>query len=210
MKIYRRPNQPSHKTPCIECLYKLGFGCDRIAKIVAMKKTLVARKTKHLRDGVSRHAAWLKVLSQKPKKKYVKKLSAEDRLKKLSQKKLKIRLRRYLWYWFKFGLYPRAVPKLVGCSRREFISHIQSQFTGSMTMENYGKVWELDHIEPCSRFDLYDESERKACFHFSNLRPCICVENRRKSAKSFSMVKFRSLARSGIELEQLLFEMDDD
>jgi hypothetical protein len=190
MKIYRKRNQPSHKTPCIECLYKLGFGCDRISKIVAMKKTLLSRKTKHLRDKLSRHGAWLKVLSRKPKKKpqsrYIKKLSTEDRLKKLSQKKLKTRLRRYLWYWFKFGLYPKAVPKLVGCSREEFISHIQSQFTTTMTIENYGKAWELDHKEPCNRFDLYNEFERKACFHFSNIRPCFNIENRKKSAKPFS------------------------
>jgi hypothetical protein len=75
---------------------------------------------------------------------------------------------------------------LLGCSKDEFIKHIESQFVGGMNWDNYGKrdlgkSWQIDHIIPCSSFDLTKEEEQKKCFHYTNLQPLWWVDNLKKS-----------------------------
>lgn len=62
--------------------------------------------------------------------------------------------------------------ELIGCSLDEFKAYIESQFEIGMCWSNYGKKgFNIDHIIPCSMFDLTKEDEQKKCFHFSNLMP---------------------------------------
>jgi len=75
-----------------------------------------------------------------------------------------------------------STEKLLGCSIRELLNYLQKKFTSDMSMENYGKVWEIDHIIPCSKFDLSKTNEQKICFHFTNLQPLPIIENRKKSS----------------------------
>jgi hypothetical protein len=49
-----------------------------------------------------------------------------------------------------------------------------------MSWENYGKVWEIDHIMPCAIFDLTKADHQKRCFHFSNTQPLLIHVNRSK------------------------------
>ena len=51
-----------------------------------------------------------------------------------------------------------------------------------MNWDNYGE-WEVDHIKPCSSFNLLNEEERKECFHYSNLQPLWKGDNREKHDK---------------------------
>lgn len=69
-----------------------------------------------------------------------------------------------------------------GCSVRELVAHIESQFTDGMSWENKGK-WQIDHIIPCSAFDLTDTEQQKIAFHYLNLRPVWSSVNQRKGAK---------------------------
>jgi len=70
--------------------------------------------------------------------------------------------------------------KYTGCTIEELRAHLQSTFTDGMSWENYGSqpdgtmrdVWHIDHIIPCAAFDLQDDFEAKACFHYTNLRAC--------------------------------------
>ena len=65
-----------------------------------------------------------------------------------------------------------------GCTAQELVEHLESQFTEGMTWENYGlRGWHIDHIVPCSSFDLSKEEERYKCFHYSNLQPMWWREN---------------------------------
>lgn len=48
-----------------------------------------------------------------------------------------------------------------------------------MSWENYGK-WHIDHIKPCSKFDLTVKEEQYKCFHYSNLQPLWGPENSAK------------------------------
>jgi hypothetical protein len=62
--------------------------------------------------------------------------------------------------------------KLLGCSIVFLKEYIESKFTKGMTWENRGnKGWHIDHIKPCSSFDLSDPEQQKICFHYTNLQP---------------------------------------
>lgn len=64
---------------------------------------------------------------------------------------------------------------LIGCLSSELKSYLESKFLPTMTWENYGKYWHIDHIIPCSSFNLIDEEEQKKCFHYTNLQPLFAV-----------------------------------
>lgn len=72
---------------------------------------------------------------------------------------------------------------LVGCNAFEFWCHIHEQLTDGMTWDNYGE-WELDHIHPCSKFDLTDEDECKACFCYTNVQPLWKADNKAKGSRT--------------------------
>lgn len=73
--------------------------------------------------------------------------------------------------------------ELLGCSVAQLKAHIEGQFQPGMTWENRGfRGWHLDHIKPCSKFDLTDAAQQKLCFHFSNLQPLWATANLKKHA----------------------------
>ena len=45
--------------------------------------------------------------------------------------------------------------ELIGCSIEFLKEYIANKFTEGMSWDNYGE-WHLDHIRPCSSFDLSD------------------------------------------------------
>jgi len=69
----------------------------------------------------------------------------------------------------------------VGCSINELRTHIESTFLDGMNWENYGSGWHIDHIIPCSAFNMLDENDRLACFYYKNLQALWAVDNIRKS-----------------------------
>lgn len=71
---------------------------------------------------------------------------------------------------------------LTGCSINELCAHLERQFVPGMTWENRSE-WEIDHIRPCSSFDLTDPEQQKQCFSYLNLQPLWKSENRSKSDK---------------------------
>jgi hypothetical protein len=77
----------------------------------------------------------------------------------------------------------RKTAHLIGCSIEELKRHLETQFKQGMTWDNHGKHWHIDHIKPCTAFDLTKPEEQLACFHWSNLQPLTASENLRKSDK---------------------------
>jgi hypothetical protein len=71
--------------------------------------------------------------------------------------------------------------EIIGCTIEELKQHLQSQFKGSMNWRNYGPVWHVDHIVPCSYFDLTKPEEIRRCYHFTNLRPLWAKANIRQA-----------------------------
>lgn len=85
---------------------------------------------------------------------------------------------------------------ILGISIEGFKKHISSLFMGNMSWDNYGLLWELDHINPISSFNLKEKDEQIKCFNYKNYQPlyittnialsegCIdCIGNRNKSSK---------------------------
>ena len=65
---------------------------------------------------------------------------------------------------------------MTGCTTEHLLSHLEQQFTRGMSWKNQGE-WHIDHILPCSSFNLLDVEEQKRCFHWTNLRPMWALEN---------------------------------
>ena len=71
---------------------------------------------------------------------------------------------------------------LVGCSIPFLKKHLEKKFQKGMTWSNHGRFgWHIDHIIPCSSFDLSDHIQQKKCFNFRNLQPLWAEENIKKS-----------------------------
>jgi hypothetical protein len=73
--------------------------------------------------------------------------------------------------------------ELLGCSMPKLRKHLSAQFREGMSWENYGKFgWHIDHVRPCSSFDLSDPLQQCICFHYTNLQPLWWFENLAKGA----------------------------
>jgi len=73
--------------------------------------------------------------------------------------------------------------KYLGCSLKEYKQHLEKQFKPDMNWDNHGVVWEVDHIYPCSKFDLTIEENIYKCFNYNNTQPLYKLENRSKKDK---------------------------
>lgn len=72
---------------------------------------------------------------------------------------------------------------LVGCDAEFLAKHIESKFKEGMTWENRSE-WHIDHIIPCSKFNMLYPEDQGKCFHYSNLQPLWWWENLSKSDKT--------------------------
>jgi len=75
---------------------------------------------------------------------------------------------------------------LLGCSADEYRTYIENLFTGGMSWDGVRSgIIHIDHIVPCSFFDLTKEDAQRACFHYSNTRPVWKEDNLKKSKRIF-------------------------
>lgn len=80
--------------------------------------------------------------------------------------RLKSNLRSRIFHALKGNIKSKSSLKLLGCTIEECKQHIESQFKPEMNWENHGQIWEIDHIKPCSSFDLTKLEEQQKCFHY--------------------------------------------
>jgi len=106
----------------------------------------------------------------KTKPEFYKKYMTE-RYRNNSQTKLSLLLRIRLKNALKGMIKSSKSFSLIGCSVEECKKHIEIQFKPEMNWDNHGKIWEIDHIVPCSSFDLIEAEQQKQCFHYTNLQP---------------------------------------
>jgi hypothetical protein len=137
-------------------------------------------KTKKLKseyDKIYREKNKLKISEYKKK-------WAKERLKNDPRFKILGNLRRRLLHVLKGYSKADSTLNLLGCTKQELIQYLESIFKEGMTWENYGQFgWHIDHITPCSFFDLSIVEQQQKCFHYTNLQPLWWYENLTKGKK---------------------------
>ena len=74
------------------------------------------------------------------------------------------------------GTKSKRTMELLGCSIEECRSYLESLFDSRMSWNNFGD-WHIDHIRPCSSFDMRVLDQQELCFNWRNLRPLWGVDN---------------------------------
>ena len=67
----------------------------------------------------------------------------------------------------------------LGCSADFLYNYINNKLTEEMKIKGY----DIDHIKPISKFNIFKEEELKQCLHYTNLRPLLSIDNKKKSNK---------------------------
>lgn len=57
-----------------------------------------------------------------------------------------------------------------GLDIENFRKWIEVQFVDEMSWDNFGTLWQFEHVIPVTYFDFEDEQELKLCWNFINIR----------------------------------------
>lgn len=79
--------------------------------------------------------------------------------------------RNRLWYVLKGAAKAGVTVNLMGCTPEELKAHIEKKFKPGWTWDGWGPIFDIDHIIPCSKFDMRDPEQQRRCFHYTNLQP---------------------------------------
>ncbi len=126
-------------------------------------------------------AAWLK----SPRGKALSYAAKRRAIKRRPELAMRIRLRSRMRNAMKLQGISNKCDKtvaLLGCDPIQFKKHLESLFLPGMSWENRSE-WEIDHIRPCSSFNLLESEQQRCCFHFSNMQPLWKADNRKKANK---------------------------
>ena len=93
------------------------------------------------------------------------------RLKKKVWFKIKNSISCRIWGLLKGNSKPFRTETYLGCSIDYYKVYLESLFLPEMNWDNYGTIWEIDHIVPCINFNIEVEDEMLKCFHYSNTQP---------------------------------------
>lgn len=59
----------------------------------------------------------------------------------------------------------------LGCDIKYYKEYLTNKLYPEMNWENYGNIWEIDHIIPISKFDMSVEENIYAAFNYNNTQP---------------------------------------
>ena len=72
---------------------------------------------------------------------------------------------------------------LIGKSPNFLVKWLEYQFNSNMSWNNYGSYWHIEHVTPCSSFNLENKKEQYKCFNWENLKPLEASKNCSKGDK---------------------------
>lgn len=126
-----------------------------------------------------------------------------DPLFKLS-KRLRGRLRDFLQNnGKKFG--KRKIEKYLGCTLEELKNHLEKQFTETMSWDNYGPVWHIDHYIPLKSAKTEDQMYQLC--HWTNLKPLEASLNYQKNGSLPKNICWQKLQRDRLLAEDIKLGM---
>ena len=125
------------------------------------------------------------------------------------RKRLQQQLRR-----FYFNTSPsQELYKYMLCTKETFKEYINSLLQEDMNEENYGTVWELDHIVPVEVFNLDDEEDLKLCYSRYNILPIYKKHNKSKGSSvhfSYKLLSYMIGKRARVEdIDDTLWSLHD-
>ena len=149
------------------------------------------------RYGIAQYQAQYRTLHRQQKVTYATKYYQDNRQKLIGRSvdRERVRLASDLDFKLRKGLRSRlfnAVRKGfrggsavgdLGCTIPEFRLYVESMFTSDMAWENWGTVWQLDHVKSLACFDLTDREQFLKAAHYTNLQPLKIEDHRLKSAQ---------------------------
>ncbi|MGD9157019.1 MAG: hypothetical protein PVG39_01305 [Desulfobacteraceae bacterium] len=130
-----------------------------------------------------------KFCSVKCFKYWSKSIAMPERQRMLSKMSLK-----NMTYWLRKGVQTTIDWQFrYGYTPEQFRNHIESQWRDGMSWDNYGDVWQIDHIKAIQFFNFtsYKDSDFKECFALENLQPLFSEENLMKGRKDKNDIFWR-------------------
>lgn len=103
-----------------------------------------------------------------------------DRYNNDIQEKLRMNYRQKLRNFIFKGWNKKDYSEMFGCKREFFLHWLEYNFNKNMNWNNYGSIWQLDHIKPCSSYDLTNDEELLECFSWKNTMPIMKKDNLKK------------------------------
>ena len=149
---------------------------NKLYRIHNQESIRIQRKEYRSRDKVKEHIA-LKNKEYLPKKKEQIKIRRKTDLNFQLSEVLRSKIHKML------KNKNTTYTSVLGCDLEFFKSWIQFRFDSEMAWDNFGTLWQIDHILPISLFNLKNTNEIKTCFHWTNLQPLYSDQNRLKSNK---------------------------
>jgi len=97
-------------------------------------------------------------------------------LKVREKRKWQIALRRYVLQQQASPMYAPYFGLDIKNMRRWF----EYQFTGNISWDSFGKLWQFDHIVPVTYFNYENEADLFLCWNFTNLRVEPILQNKNR------------------------------
>lgn len=118
------------------------------------------------------------------KKLYRRNYEKNVRYKKVREK-LKRSIKSRLHYTLVKGKESKSTEEILGYKIKDLKTSLEGQFTTTMTWDNYGDYWHIDHKLPVSYFNYqsFDDPEFNECWKITNLQPLEAIKNLKKSNK---------------------------
>jgi hypothetical protein len=160
------------KDPIKRKEYHKKYRLDNLEKVKKMTKIWIENNREKFNKLVNKSY-------HKNKKKIIKKNMEYERKRLQTDMNwvLKKRLRNRLRQALKGISKSKSTMELLGVPHMDFLkTWIECKFKEGMTWENR-HLWHIDHIKPCSSFDLTKPEEQAKCFHYTNLQPLWASEN---------------------------------
>lgn len=168
---------------------RLCFECERIRTINYYnnnKEKVKNTKNKWIKSNIEKNLQIKKDYRIKNKE-IIKIYSLEYQRKKLQNPTYKVsrRISKQIWDFLKNkGKKRKSWIDYVDYSGQDLKNHLESKFINTMSWDNYGTFWEIDHIKPISWFLKENNSNVNEIWSLSNLQPLECSLNRSKMNKN--------------------------